>query len=281
MLDSAATLPLERQSTAPTNATFVSLFNFAPHFRLLRTGDRARRTCRPSVMAAVATRMAQPIRTVHPEKMALEQDAASRAFTNSLQAAKPLTLKSLLEEPVEFVDSRRKTDDDAIPYTPINVKVRASAQHPRSWTVSADTRLLSSHLRNVHSRRRPSQALRSMAPAPASTDLPSPRHPNCRPPRKAPLPPHGACSRSSTPRCRGRDRTGSEPACAILATRASSTRRCKSSSTRHRSFATSNRTSMETRRVVSLTMVSWQWAEADRNLMSPKQVRSCNEKAFA
>lgn len=99
-------------------------------------------------MAAVATRMAQPIRTVHPEKMALEQDAASRAFTNSLQAAKPLTLKSLLEEPVEFVDSRRKTDDDAIPYTPINVKVRASAQHPRSWGLSADTRFLSFHSGN-------------------------------------------------------------------------------------------------------------------------------------
>ncbi|TKA57108.1 hypothetical protein B0A53_01064 [Rhodotorula sp. CCFEE 5036] len=81
-------------------------------------------------MAAVATRMAQPIRTVHPEKMALEQDAASRAFTNSLQAAKPLTLKSLLEEPVEFVDSRRKTDDAAIPYTPINVKPPATKSSP-------------------------------------------------------------------------------------------------------------------------------------------------------
>lgn len=232
-------------------------------------------------MAAVATRMAQPIRTVHPEKMALEQDAASRAFTNSLQAAKPLTLKSLLEEPVEFVDSRRKTDDDAIPYTPINVKVRASAQHPRSWKMSADARLLSCPRVRVHSRKRPSQVLRSMALAPASTDLPSPRRPNCRPPRKMPLPPHGACSRSSTLQCRGHVRTRSERAYATSATRASSTRRCKSSSTPHRSSATSNRTSMQTRRVVSSTMDFCERAEADRNLMLPKQVRSCNERASA
>ncbi|GAA5865785.1 hypothetical protein JCM3774_003092 [Rhodotorula dairenensis] len=74
--------------------------------------------------------MAQPIRTIHPEKMGLEADAASRTFASSLSAAKPLTLKSLLEEPVEFVDSRRKHDDDTIPYTPINVKLPTVASGP-------------------------------------------------------------------------------------------------------------------------------------------------------
>ncbi|GAA5979453.1 hypothetical protein JCM10908_002930 [Rhodotorula pacifica] len=61
--------------------------------------------------------------------MGLEQDA-SRTFANSLQAAKPLTLKSLLDEPVEFVDSRSRAGDDAIPYTPINVKPQAAKASP-------------------------------------------------------------------------------------------------------------------------------------------------------
>lgn len=89
--------------------------------------------------------MAQPIRTIRPEKMGREPDVASRTFASSLQTAKPLTLKSLLEEPVEFVDSRRKTDEDAIPYTPINVKVRVLRLFPSrariaGWLTLGDTR---------------------------------------------------------------------------------------------------------------------------------------------
>lgn len=75
-------------------------------------------------MATVATRMPQAIHTVHPDRMEPDNDA-ERTFTKSLAAAKPLTLQSLLEQPVEFVDPRIKQDDDTVPYTPINLAVRS------------------------------------------------------------------------------------------------------------------------------------------------------------
>ncbi|BGP53425.1 hypothetical protein JCM8202v2_000984 [Rhodotorula sphaerocarpa] len=69
--------------------------------------------------------MPQAIHTVHPDRMEPDNDA-ERTSTKSLAAAKPLTLQSLLEQPVEFVDPRIKQDDDTVPYTPINLAPQAA-----------------------------------------------------------------------------------------------------------------------------------------------------------
>lgn len=73
----------------------------------------------------------QPVRTLHTDhlrdspkhhaKPKRPSDPDSRAALPSLSAARPITLASLLEHPVEFVHATSKTRDDVVPYEPINL----------------------------------------------------------------------------------------------------------------------------------------------------------------
>lgn len=80
-------------------------------------------------MAAMTAHRPQQAHTVHPERIDFDKDL-ERTFTNSLAAAKPLTLAALLEQPIRFVEPRHALDDDKVPYTPINVKVSRTGETP-------------------------------------------------------------------------------------------------------------------------------------------------------
>ncbi|GAA5853999.1 hypothetical protein JCM9279_003757 [Rhodotorula babjevae] len=57
----------------------------------------------------------------HPHKGKRAADPNSLAALPSLSVARPITLASLLEHPVEFVHASTKTRDDIVPYEPINL----------------------------------------------------------------------------------------------------------------------------------------------------------------
>lgn len=57
-----------------------------------------------------------------------EDDFSARILGATAGAAKPLSLKSLLEQPVKFAPAQGKQQDDEIPYEPINVKVSRPSQ---------------------------------------------------------------------------------------------------------------------------------------------------------
>ncbi|BGO97356.1 Ubiquitin carboxyl-terminal hydrolase [Rhodotorula toruloides ATCC 204091] len=56
-----------------------------------------------------------------------EDDFSARILGATAGAAKPLSLKSLLEQPVKFAPAQGKQQDDEIPYEPINVKPAAGS----------------------------------------------------------------------------------------------------------------------------------------------------------
>ena len=50
-----------------------------------------------------------------------------------LNAARPLTIASLLESPINFVRQQRKPKDNEVPYTPINQKVSSLRSSISVW----------------------------------------------------------------------------------------------------------------------------------------------------
>lgn len=83
--------------------------------------------------ATAAQRPPQAAHTLRTDTMD-EDDFSARILGASTGAAKPLSLKSLLEQPVRFTPAQGKQEEDEIKYTPINVKVSKPHQvtHRRS-----------------------------------------------------------------------------------------------------------------------------------------------------
>lgn len=57
----------------------------------------------------------------------------SAAGFMGLNAARPLTIASLLESPINFVRQQRKPKDNEVPYTPINQKVSSLRSSISVW----------------------------------------------------------------------------------------------------------------------------------------------------
>ncbi|GAA6026193.1 hypothetical protein JCM11491_004422, partial [Sporobolomyces phaffii] len=71
----------------------------------------------------------------HAASSELAQNVNGKATYDALAGSKPLTLKSLLESPVEFVKPRMVTREEDIPYKPINQPSSTPAQTTSPSTV--------------------------------------------------------------------------------------------------------------------------------------------------